>query len=164
MNSKAAAKRLKVSVRSLQRLAHTYSLTVTYKRGRSGKQEANYDGDEIERVKAELETPTVTVKEQTALATVPDASRQTQLVASDDRERFYAALEAIIARRDREPEPTISDLAVKPLLSIAEAQRLSGLSRQILLNAVATNELKAKIIGRAWRIKRSELEAYIEKL
>jgi hypothetical protein len=162
MNSKAAAKKLKVSVRSLQRLAHKHSLTVTYKRGRSGKQEANYDADEIERVKAELETQIVTVKEQTALATMPDASRQTQLDAPDERDRFYAALEAIAAKRDA--EPTLSDLAAKPLLTMSEAQRLSGLSRQILLDAVAAEELKAKIIGRAWRVKPDDLETYIKKI
>jgi excisionase family DNA binding protein len=159
MNSKQAASKLKVSVRSLQRLAHKHRLTVTYQRGRSGKQEAHYDPAEIDRLKDELSTPTVTVKEQSALATTPDASRQTALVAP---ERFAALLDAIAAKRDT--EPTISDLAAKPLLTIAEAQRLTSLSRDTLLDAYHAGKLNLITIGRGYKVKRADLDLFIKKL
>ncbi|WP_309232567.1 helix-turn-helix domain-containing protein [Cylindrospermum sp. FACHB-282] len=37
------------------------------------------------------------------------------------------------------------------------------MSREFLLSAIKLGELKAKVIGKGWRIKRSDLEAYIDK-
>jgi excisionase family DNA binding protein len=159
MNSQQAAKKLKVSVRSLQRLAHRHSLTVTYQRGKSGKQEASYNPDEIERLKEELATPTVTIKEQTALATIPDASRQTPIVAP---ERFAALLDAIATKRD--DAPTITDLSNKLLLTIAEAQKLTSLSRATLLDAYHNRKLNLITIGRGYKVKRTDLQKFIDKL
>jgi excisionase family DNA binding protein len=158
MNSQQAAKKLKVSVRSLQRLAHRHSLTVTYQRGKSGKQEASYSPDEIERLKEELATPTVTIKEQTALATIPDASRQTVVAP----ERFAALLDAIATKRD--DAPTITDLSNKLLLTIAEAQKLTSLSRATLLDAYHNRKLNLITIGRGYKVKRTDLQKFIDKL
>ena len=55
-------------------------------------------------------------------------------------------------------------IADKLLLTIAEAQALTGLSREVLKNAIAAGELKAKQIGKSWRVKRSDLKEYIDKL
>ena len=52
----------------------------------------------------------------------------------------------------------------KLLLTLPEVQALTGLSRETLREAIKQNELSAKIIGKAWRIKRSDLEDYIEGL
>jgi excisionase family DNA binding protein len=59
---------------------------------------------------------------------------------------------------------TVSDLAHKLTLSLAEAAQLSGLSRNHLRAAIEEKKLKARIIGRGWRVKRSDLEAYVVKL
>jgi excisionase family DNA binding protein len=158
MNSQQAAKKLKVSVRSLQRLAHRHSLTVTYQRGKSGKQEASYNPDEIERLKEELATPTVTIKEQTALATIPDASRQTVVAP----ERFAALIEALTAKHDN--TPTITDLSNKFLLTLADAQKLTSLSRETLIDAYHTGKLKLIVIGRGYKVKRADLQKFIDKL
>jgi excisionase family DNA binding protein len=50
------------------------------------------------------------------------------------------------------------------LLTLAEAQTLTGLARGVLREAIDRGKLKAKIIGRAWRIKRDDLNAFIKKL
>lgn len=55
-------------------------------------------------------------------------------------------------------------IADKLLLTIAEAQALTGLSREFLRDAITQGELKAKVIGKGWRVKRSDLETYIDKL
>jgi excisionase family DNA binding protein len=52
----------------------------------------------------------------------------------------------------------------KPLLKLDEASQLTGLSRQILREAIEQNKLKAKIVGRAWRIKRDALDQYLKNL
>jgi excisionase family DNA binding protein len=49
-------------------------------------------------------------------------------------------------------------------LKLDEASLLTGLSRQILRDAIEAKKLKAKIIGRAWRIKREDLDQYLKKL
>jgi excisionase family DNA binding protein len=61
-------------------------------------------------------------------------------------------------------EPPISDLAVKPLLTRAEAQRYTGMSRELLHEAVESGMVKEVKLGRAYRMKRVELDAYIEQL
>ncbi|HEY9299382.1 MAG TPA: helix-turn-helix domain-containing protein, partial [Phormidium sp.] len=55
-------------------------------------------------------------------------------------------------------------VADKLLLTISEAQSLTGLSREFLREAIASGELKAKVIGRGWRIKRLDLDKFIDEL
>jgi excisionase family DNA binding protein len=55
-------------------------------------------------------------------------------------------------------------IADKLLLTMAQAQALTGLSREFLKEAIASGELKAKLIGKPWRIKRGDLDNYIDKL
>jgi excisionase family DNA binding protein len=56
------------------------------------------------------------------------------------------------------------EIADKPLLKLDEAAALTGLSRQILRKAIDSEELKAKLIGRAYRIKRDDLDEFIKNL
>jgi excisionase family DNA binding protein len=62
------------------------------------------------------------------------------------------------------PEPDATQAAAKLLLTLAEAQTLTGLSRAVLRAAIDTGELPARQIGRAWRVKRAELERWIQTL
>lgn len=73
------------------------------------------------------------------------------------------------------PAPSVTDtpdskaavtvpIESKPLLMLDEARALTGLSRNHLLEAIHAKKLKARVIGRAWRIKRSDLDAYLKKL
>jgi excisionase family DNA binding protein len=41
---------------------------------------------------------------------------------------------------------------------------LTGLSRATLRDAIEAGDLKAKMIGKAWRVKRGDLEAFVESL
>ena len=52
----------------------------------------------------------------------------------------------------------------KLLLTLAEAQELTGLSRAILREAISSRKLKAQVIGKSWRVKYTDLERYVEKL
>ncbi|WP_338421878.1 helix-turn-helix domain-containing protein [Nostoc flagelliforme] len=47
---------------------------------------------------------------------------------------------------------------------MAEAQALTGLSREFLRDAITSGDLKAKLIGKGWRVKRKDLEEYVDKL
>ncbi|MDF5718102.1 MAG: helix-turn-helix domain-containing protein [Rhizonema sp. NSF051] len=55
-------------------------------------------------------------------------------------------------------------IADKLLLTLPEAQALTGLSREFLREAISNGTLKAAVIGRSWRIKRSDLEEYVAGL
>jgi excisionase family DNA binding protein len=54
--------------------------------------------------------------------------------------------------------------ADKLLLTIAEAQTLTGLSRDFLKDAITAGDLKAKVIGKSWRVKRVDVQEYVDKL
>jgi len=55
-------------------------------------------------------------------------------------------------------------LTDKLTLSLTEAALLSGLSRNHLRQAIEDKKLRARIIGRGWRVKREDLDAYVKKL
>ncbi|WP_164929387.1 helix-turn-helix domain-containing protein [Gloeobacter violaceus] len=67
-----------------------------------------------------------------------------------------AILDGLGYRRERQ-QPAAA-LGEKILLTLGEAQALTGLSRDHLKRAIAAGELRAGKLGRAWRIKRSRLE------
>jgi excisionase family DNA binding protein len=50
------------------------------------------------------------------------------------------------------------------MLSIDEAAALAGLSAHHVREAIKAGALKAKIVGRGWRVKRPDLDAYVKKL
>jgi excisionase family DNA binding protein len=92
-------------------------------------------------------------------------------VTSHDRNRDGAALIAAIvsrtldeadARRAAKLEPV--QLASKLLLTLAECSALTGLSRATLRAAIEAGALKARRIGKAWRIKRPDLDSFIRRL
>jgi excisionase family DNA binding protein len=159
MNKKEAAERLSVSTRLVEKYAGEGRLgEVQYVRGKTGRQ-ADYDEQAVERLKAELEAP--------ASALVPAVaaqSRETGLIAPQDRERFIAALEAIASHEQTRAGLIVVPVADKLVLSLIEAAQLSGLSRGHLREAIEAKKLKARIIGRGWKVKRADLEAYITKL
>jgi len=73
------------------------------------------------------------------------------------------ALQNLLEAKPRAPVPTLS-LADKLTLSLMEAAQLAGLSRNHLREAITEGKLKARIIGRGWRVKRSDLDAYVRRL
>lgn len=68
-------------------------------------------------------------------------------------------------KRQHDPDqPTINELAAKPLLTRAEAQRYTGLSRQLLRGAVTSGKVNEVKLGHAYRMKRAELDNYVAAL
>lgn len=79
-------------------------------------------------------------------------------------ERLIAALESLLRARQATEEVAISAIAQKLMLNLHEASLLSNLSRGHIREAIRGGRLKAKIIGRGWRIKRADLDIYIRAL
>jgi excisionase family DNA binding protein len=52
----------------------------------------------------------------------------------------------------------------KLLLNLSEVRSLTGLSDQHLREAIHEGRLKSRIIGKGYKVKRADLEAYVRKL
>jgi excisionase family DNA binding protein len=153
MNKEQAATSLGISVRSLQRLVQSEKISVKYKRGESGKQEAVFDAEELANYKSERDSETV----KPSNATISDTA-----LARNDTHQFLELLRTAVT--PTEVKTSSVAIADKPLLKLDEASALTGLSRDTLRKAIDAKGLKGKIIGRAYRIKRADLDRYIKNL
>ncbi|RCJ15477.1 hypothetical protein A6S26_34500 [Nostoc sp. ATCC 43529] len=61
-------------------------------------------------------------------------------------DKLSGIIEALLGKGDSQPLVSIAD---KLLLTIAEAQALTGLSREFLRDAITAGDLKAKVIGKS---------------
>ncbi len=172
MDKKAAAEELNCSVRRVEQLASEGRLgVVSYVRGRTGKQ-ADFDAAAVAELKTELESV------DTRLVAPQRVSSGLDAASGEGAAHVIALLESINERlavtgaqlpsapatpATVQPPP-LADLAHKLTLSLVEATQLSGLSRGHLRAAIDEKKLKARIIGRGWRVKRSDLDSYVAKL
>jgi excisionase family DNA binding protein len=148
MNKRQASKELKISVRSLQRLVQNKILTVVYQRGSSGKQEAVFDAEQIAKYKLERDKPTNKLIK-------PPINDKTQVAR-------YATLEFLeVFRNSLTVQKSVVPIADKILLTVNECRALSGLSEKRIIEAIKAGKLKGQFIGKGWKIKRTELNAYV---
>lgn len=76
-------------------------------------------------------------------------------------DKLSSIIEGLLARGETQPSVPIAD---KLLLTVQEAQALTGLSKEFLRDAIQEGRLKAKVIGRSWRVKRSDLDEFVASL
>ncbi len=157
LTKQKAAEFLGVTIRSIEAYAAKGKLTPAKAKGTRGDITV-YDEQELEKLKAEREQIRYVPRPETALA-LPASDRQNAIVKRRDVAEFIALIESA-----RTAAPSIADLAAKPLLKLDEAQMLTGLSRQTLREGIDSGKLKAKVVGRSWRIKRDDLNLFIKKL
>lgn len=170
MNKQEAADYLGVSIRALERYVQQGRISVTYEKGKT-RPTAHFEPTELEAFKAELEQPTIKPAfESRQIATEPQSDigklrhHPGEIARFDEVgviDKLSGIIELLIEKADSHPVVPIAD---KLLLTIAEAQALTGLSREFLRDAIAAGELKAKQIGKSWRVKRSDLLEYVDKL
>ncbi len=184
MNKQEAANFLEISQRSLERYTAQKRIGHTLKPGKT-RPVLDYERDELERFKEELKaevhrpaevrageptdkhgTPTNAAssgKELAKFGEVPGAPAQALELFSTLLQMARAEAAADVQAQHDTQRPAV-DVADKLLLTLAEAQALTGLSRATLRDGIEAGDLKARQIGRAWRVKRSDLESYIAKL
>ena len=184
MNKKEAANFLGVSVRALERYVQQGRISVRYEKGKT-RPTANFDPVELETFKAELNQPSYKPAVNSRQNTLNSEPRQiaTDIQPEVDKALVYPGdprsttvgeigeisvvdklagiIEGLLAKTETQPGVPIAD---KLLLTLPEAQALTGLSKGFLRDAINSGELKAKIIGRSWRVKRSDLNDYIKSL
>ncbi len=156
MTKQEAADYLGVTIRSIESYASKGKLTPAKARGTRGDITV-YDQKELEQLKKNREQIQFVPRPEPATPTIPNPP--TALARRRDVAEFFKMIESA-----RAAAPTVADLAAKPLLKINEVQTLTGLSRETLREAIDKGRLKAKLIGRAYRIKRADLDEFIKKL
>jgi excisionase family DNA binding protein len=162
MNKKEAAGILGVSIRLVEKYASEGRLgEVTYVRGKTGKQ-AEYNQDAVEKLKAVLESP------DTQLTTnSPDARLfVAQLVeAMASREQAHVeAIRGLLAGSSEETRSASVRVSEKILLNLTDCRLLTGLSDATLRGAIREGKLAGKIVGRGFKIKRADLDRFINDL
>ncbi|RAM48058.1 MAG: DNA-binding protein [Hapalosiphonaceae cyanobacterium JJU2] len=170
MNKQQAAEFLGVSVRALERYVQQGRIGVKYEKGKT-RPTANFNPTELETFKEELNQPSYKpVVEPRQITTEPIESSDKLVHDVGEISEFGSLavvdhlsdiIEALLTKSDLQPTVPIQ---AKLLLTISEAQALTGLSREILRDAIINKKLSAAMIGRSWRIKRSDLEDYIANL
>ncbi len=176
MNKQEAADFLGVSVRALERYVQQGRVSVKYEKGKT-RPTANFDQSELETFKAELNQPTIKPAIESRQITTEQHSQQGKLRHESGEiarfgeisefgeigviDKLSSIIEVLLGKGENQPVVLIAD---KLLLNIPEAQALTGLSREVLREAITAGQLKAKVIGKGWRIKRSDLNAYVDQL
>ncbi len=155
-----------MSTRAVERYTTQGRLSVTYEKGKT-RSVAVYDRAELERLKEQLKQPTYPAR---PVVVSPEESSQALTTTRPDRD--VSEIVAVLARalEGRAPGPSshlsLTEIAVKLVLSLKEASALAGISRDRLLEAIEGGKLKASkdTLGRGWRIKRADLDSYVKNL
>jgi hypothetical protein len=158
LNKKEASEFLGKSSRSVADYVAQGRLKVVYVAGKNGK-EASFDPAELKRFKEEMETPVVR-------GTVSAENGSKVPAIRSEQSNQLAALVQALSQQSGGGLPSLTELDVKPILSLAEVQRFTGIPRQRLMEAIKAKKLKAcnGEWGRGWKIKRQDLNTYIVKL
>ena len=146
MNKKEAAEFLGRSTRLVEKYASEGQLgEVVYIRGKTGQQ-AEYNRDAVEKLKTKLQSP-----DPSPAATSPE-------------QLYIQSLRGLLSRMNEEPRSASVRVSEKLLLNLFDCRLLTGLSDSLLRRAVKAGTLKAKIIGRGYKVKRQDLNEYIINL
>ncbi len=167
----AAVEILGVTPRAIERYTKHHRLSVVYERGRT-KPAPTYDEDEVKRLAEELRSPVQALITNNATNANVGVAFSSKALESFGNAQGMAmlvtalreALQGAQAPVTTNSEPSVVDLAAKLTLSIDEAARVSGLSANMIRESIKTGKLKAKIIGRGYRVKRLDLDIFVKKL
>jgi excisionase family DNA binding protein len=192
LDKKQAAEYLGVTTRTLERHAKEGKLSVRYETSQFGEV-AMFDPEELEAFKEGKQTSRIkpTIAEGRLRVNEPNQPEQidrplnpqSQIARSPQAELFnpqqpettfgiaalMAPLGALFGNLTRAIDNhgsrvSTTELRSKLLLTLDEAQAVTGLSRDLLQEAMKNGELPSKIMGKAYRIKTQDLERYIADL
>lgn len=148
-----------LSKRSLQRYAEKGLLTVTYVEHEGTRSVADYDEQELKALKESMSKPKEPSAQQSTAMTTRRGAGAEELAALITQS-FSAALEEHERRRRKNPEPVA--LETLPILTPPQAAAVSGLTENFI--RANLDALKAKKIGRGYKINRANLDAFVKRL
>lgn len=154
MTRTEAADFLEVSEKTISRYVSSGKLSGRYVAGKTGRQ-LEFDADELERFKVESLVPTEVGQDRTTaiVPTVPSLPTS---------ELFAEFVRAVVAEtgQDKSAVPT----SEKMILSLDEAAALSGVPRAVLNDARRDGRLRARKLGRGYKVLRADLESFAAEL
>ena len=167
MDKKQAAAFLGCSPRQLERYVSANKIGVTMEPGRT-RPTPVFDEGELRRFKESLERPVhrPAVERMDGVQQIPTQNDiMLSLMSQASQLEAFAAMFQPMQPQQSKAAPTVQEIAAKLMLTVKEAAIYSGLSRGAIHAAIKESELQAhrgKWRGR--RIKRADLDAYVEKL
>ena len=187
LDKKRAAEYLGVTTRTLERHVKEGKLSVQYDRGLFGEfamfdpeeLAAFKEGKQTTRIKPaiepdQLERNPKAITSQNQLTYSPQNPNPPELYNQQPESTFgittlIAPLGSWFGNLTRAIDNhgsrvSTTELRSKLLLTLDEAQVITGLSREILQEAIKNGELPSKMMGKAYRIKTQDLERYIADL
>jgi excisionase family DNA binding protein len=167
LTKKEAAEYLGVSTRTLERYVKTGKLSVRYEDSPNGEI-ALFDSDELDQFSDDKQTPRIkpaSMDSDLAMTTsdmVP--SRGVGGLLAPFQELTERLILALSERNEASNQMTPAMLQGKLLFTLAEAQIMTGLSREILIEAIKDGRLPSQIMGKGYRIKTKDLESFVDNL
>jgi excisionase family DNA binding protein len=154
------------NVRTVERYAARGRLSVVYEKGTT-RDVPMYDEDQVRALAAELRNPSTPTRPSVELPETAGSAIATRADNSDSRMSqavaigFLERLSLLAGGAKTQPQANVGE---KLMLTLADAAVLSSLSKDHLSEAIKAGKLKGRIIGRSYKIKRTDLEIYIRKL
>jgi hypothetical protein len=190
MNKKEAAEYLGLSEKTVERYKSSGKLSARLRRvvGGDGKTRKvlDFEQPDVERLRCELSgdivypnltdgQPQTNTQTDTDIQTRTDreSSKNTDLsrvgqtpTDTDIQTQTTRPIEIIFARFENVFEKNLEVFRAggKLLLNLTDCRLLSGLSQATLKDAIKSEKLKAKIVGRGWKVKRQDLDEFIKNL
>jgi len=190
MDKKEAAKYLKLSEKTIERYKASGKLSARLRRvvGGDGKTRKvlDFEQPDVERLRCELSgdivfpnltdgQPQTNTQTDTDIQTGTDrkSSKNTDLsrigqtpTDTNIQTQTTNPIEIIFARFENVIEKNLGVLRAggKLLLDLRDCRQLTGLSQTTLKDAIKSEKLQAKIVGRGWKVKRSDLDKFIKNL
>ena len=170
LTKKEAAEYLGVSTRTLERYVKNGKLSVRYENSQNGEI-ALFDSDELDQFFDNKQTPRIRpVSMDSGLVTTTsdtfsgNSSGVVGGLLTPFQELTEQLIFALSNYEDKKEEVTPDKLRGKLLLTLAEAQIMTGLSREILMEVIKDGRLPSQIMGKAYRIKAKDLEKFVDEL
>lgn len=156
-----AATFLGVSEKTISRYVTAKKLPSNYIAGKTGRQ-LDFEQDDLEQFKREAtrDIEAGQPRQDTSKALVPTPTAP--VAATPMSPTITDLVRAIMAQtgRDKVTVPTSDKMA----LSLDEASALSGVPRSVLAAARKDGRLLARKIGRGYKVRRVDLEAFVATL
>jgi len=165
MNKTDAAKFLDISPRSLERYTTKGDITAAKVKGKTGLV-ADYALADLEQLKEKLASlvtaPTTATEPEVATAAPKPDTALARLIPRS--ETALARIGATSATRRERPATEVVPISQKRLLTIVEVAAITGLSAARIRTAIDAGHLKAGRVGRAFRVRPGDLDAWLERL
>jgi excisionase family DNA binding protein len=159
-----AAKFLDISEKTLERLVKNGEISSKLEKGKT-RDVVVFDDEELKTFKEKRESS----KHRPAFSSSNDSPAQDSLslipTKADNIDRQIQTLEFLeVLRNALTSQKQVVPIADKILLSVNDCRLLTGLSEQSLRDAIHDRKLNARIIGRGYKVKRKDLDAFVESL